>query len=302
MLSGSIRQLEYALAVAKHGSVSHAANSIHVSQPALSVAINILEEQLGQPLFVRRKGNPLSLTAFGRTFMQQAAKLVTDFDELTNQKQPMALGTLTIGCFEDLAPILAGQLLKALQQQYPDLQVELKQGSFEHLTTELADSSIDLAISYNLGLGNQFDSQVLALIQPHVLLPSDHPLTAKDQLTINDIHACPLVLVDQPHSIQHMVKLFRQQQMEPNISHRVSQYEVMRSLVAHGMGLGLSYTRAQGNLAYDGQPLVTRPLINSGAEPVVLASNRHNPVDAYLEAVAIISKQVLQQTQLSKES
>jgi DNA-binding transcriptional LysR family regulator len=80
MLSVSVRQLEYAIAVSHHGSVSLAANAIHVSQPALSVAIHNLEEHLGQPLFIRRKGSPLMLTSFGRDFMIKARNLVVQFE------------------------------------------------------------------------------------------------------------------------------------------------------------------------------------------------------------------------------
>jgi len=104
MLSPSIRQLEYVLAVAQHGSVSVAAQAIHISQPALSVAINNLESHLGQPLFIRRKGSPLTPTAYGRTFIQQATLLIANFAHLTRTApQDEDYTSIVIGCFEDLA-------------------------------------------------------------------------------------------------------------------------------------------------------------------------------------------------------
>lgn len=298
MLSISLRQLEYALAVAQHGSVSLAANAIHVSQPALSVAINNLEAHLGQRLFIRRKGSPLKLTTFGRDFIAQAQCLIDDADKLTSpQPAGEPAQSIIIGCFEDLAPLFVGRLLRSLEQAFPRLQVELRLGSFESLSMDLEAGNLDLVISYNLGLESHFHSQTLCFIQPHVLLYPNHPLCQFETLSIEQLEHQGLILVNQNHSIWHMVKLFRQQGFEPTIKHRVANYEVMRSLVANGLGLGLSYTLAQTQTCYDGQPLVTRPISNlrqqNLAEPVVLASNPHNPVEHLSRQIGDLVQDIL---------
>ena len=72
MLSLTLRQLEYATAVGRHGGVTAAAEALHVSQPALSVSLAQLEALLGRPLFLRRAGGRLTPTAFGRGWLDEA--------------------------------------------------------------------------------------------------------------------------------------------------------------------------------------------------------------------------------------
>ena len=83
MLSITLRQLEYATAVARTESVSLAAEVLHVSQPALSVALSQLEAHLGQPLFLRRPGGPMRPTSFGRGFLESAERILADLTRLT---------------------------------------------------------------------------------------------------------------------------------------------------------------------------------------------------------------------------
>ena len=283
MLSTSIRQIEYVLAVAQYGSVSIAAQAIHISQPALSVAINNLEKHLGQPLFIRRKGSPLSPTAYGRNFIKQSAQLIREFEKLTlSSPSGGNYSSIVIGCFEDLAPLLLGQLLAQAQKLFPDTHIGVETGGFEQLSEQLAQGKIDLAISYDLGLASGFDMTTIAHVHPHVLLYPQHPLCQQTSINIAELSQQPLILVDQSHSILHMVNLFRQQGQQAIIQNRVANYEVMRSMVANGLGLGLSYSRSQSNHSYDGKNLQIRPLDEQAsqlsAEAIVLVSNPNNPI------------------------
>ena len=303
MLSSNIRQLEYVLAVAKHGSVTLAAQHIHVSQPALSVAINNLEAQLGQALFIRRKGSPLLLTSFGRDFIQQADQLVTDFEQLTcHVDKRQHKQNIVIGCFEDLAPILLGGLLKQIEQQLPMLNVAFITGNFDDLSNSLQEGKVDLVISYHLGLESSFDSQTLTRVQPHAILPAHHALIEHQQINLQELAKHDLVLVNQSHSIWHMIKLFRQYQMEPRIKYRVASYEIMRNFVANELGIGLSYTQAQNNYSYDGKQVLTRPLVDDNqhslGEPVVMASRADSNLNNISQQIAPMITALLEQSAL----
>ena len=135
MLSVSIRQIEYVVAVAEHGGVTSAADALHVSQPALSVAIARLEQHLGKPLFIRRKGCAVVPTSFGRNFLQESNQILQSLRRLVEpgaskveQYQP-----IVIGCFEDIAPMIIGRLHAFVQQQYPEIILTIKTGGFEWL-------------------------------------------------------------------------------------------------------------------------------------------------------------------------
>ena len=298
MLSPSIRQLEYVIAVAQYGSVSVAAQAIHISQPALSVAINNLESHLGQPLFMRRKGSPLTPTAYGRDFISQATKLIGNFENLTRSTRDDGNYTaIVIGCFEDLAPLLLGQLLAQAKKRLPNTHISVKIGTFEYLSEQVSLGKIDFAVSYDLGLASNLDTSIVTHVHPHVLLYPQHPLCLQSSISIAELSQQPLILVDQSHSIWHMLQLFRQQGEQVLIQHRVASYEIMRSMVANGLGLGLSYTRSQSSHSYDGKSLQIRPLTEQegqlSAAPIVFVSNPHNPMHGVTKLLSPLGKEIL---------
>lgn len=274
MLSITLRQLEYATAVARHGSVTLAASALHVSQPALSVAIAQLEAQLGKPLFLRRSGGPITPTSFGRSFLDQAETHLTALSRLMTPQD--TLTDTRLACFEDLAPVFLAPLLRHLG---PTHRITPQVLGFEALTEALRRGQIDLALTYDLGLASGISKTPLLAIQPHAILPPGHPLAAHDTLTLDQIAPHALILADQGLSLGHMRALFSQRGLAPRIAHRTPTLDLMRSFAANGLGIGLSYTNPAPKVSADGQPLVTRPITDTGpGEAVVLARLTANPL------------------------
>jgi DNA-binding transcriptional LysR family regulator len=154
MLHVSLRQLEYILAVGRAGSLSAAAIQLRVSQPALSVAITQVETRIGAPLFIRRKGVAITPTAFGRMFLEDAAALLKDAEQL---ERPGSLSKrrqarVTIGVLEELAPAWLAPILVMLTAAYPQTEVRALAVSFEALTSALLSGQIDIGLTYDLGL------------------------------------------------------------------------------------------------------------------------------------------------------
>lgn len=270
MLSVTLRQLEYAVATARDGGMGAAAERLHVSQPALSVALAQLEGQLGKQLFLRRPGEAIVPTPFGRAFLDDAERILADIARLTTEGGGRAR-PVTLGCFEDLAPLMLGPILRRLGADRPDLTLTPRVGGFEALAEDLRRGRIDMAITYDLGLDDGFFRTELARLAPHAVLAADDPLAGLPALSLADLARRPLILADQGLSVGHMRALFGQHGLAPRIVQRAASLETMRSLAANGLGIGLSYTRPAPGLSYDGRPLVTRPLSDAGAgEPVVL--------------------------------
>ncbi len=275
MLSITLRQLEYATAVARHGSVTAAAEALHVSQPALSTALAQLEGQLGQPLFLRRSGGPITPTSFGQGFLAAATAQLAALTRLVAGEGPAA--PVRLACYEDLAPILLAPLLRRLTEAAPALPVTPAILGFEPLTEALRSGQTDLAITYDLGLDATVQRSLLARVPPHAVLSPEHPLARRARLTFADIAPEPLILTDQGLSLHHMRRLFADRGLALNIAHRAATLDLMRSFAANGLGIGLSYTNPAPRASADGRPLVTRPL-DGPAEPVVLARLSGNPL------------------------
>ncbi|TXI01375.1 MAG: LysR family transcriptional regulator, partial [Pseudorhodobacter sp.] len=273
MLSLTLRQIEYATATARHGGMSAAAAALHVSQPALSVALSQLEAHLGQPLFLRRPGGRLMPTPFGQRWLDEATATLERLGRLADPAR-LAGQTLRLAVFTDLAASCIGPLLS---QAETGLDLQAEPMGFEDLSQALRQGRVDLALTWDLGLEAGIARRTIARILPHAVLAPDHPLAASAAVTLADLADQPLILTDQGLSISHMRGLFARAALQPRIARRAASLELMRSLAAHGLGVGLSYTNPAARLSQDGRPLVTRPIRDAGTEAIVIARLASTP-------------------------
>ncbi|MFC4216130.1 LysR family transcriptional regulator [Pseudophaeobacter arcticus] len=293
MLYLTLRHYEYTCAVAQHGSLSAAAQALNVSQPALSTALARIEDHLGQALFVRRRGTPLSLTPQGRDFAKAAQKLLQQASRLeTPDGASPVVQNLVIGCFSDLAPFVLAPALRELRQAFPDLTVTTKTLGFAQLISGLLQGEIDLAVTYDLGLDAGFTRRVIDNRAPLALLTPDHELARHSSLSLAQLAREPLVLSQEGLSVQHMLALFKSLGLTPRISHRAASLEVLRSLAANGEGVGISYSAPPITQSYDGKAIVNIPVRDSCAlEPVIITSHGAPKLDSVLaRALDILSK------------
>src|SRR5205814_10641681 len=120
--------------------------------PSISVAIDAVEKNFGQRLFVRQRGSGVSPTSFGRAFVAKARQVLSETDELVGlgSSKSAVGGELVLGCFEDLAPFFAPVLIRAFSERYPTVKVVVRDETFETLGRRLADAAIDLGLTYDL--------------------------------------------------------------------------------------------------------------------------------------------------------
>jgi DNA-binding transcriptional LysR family regulator len=258
----TLTQLRYALATARTGNLSAAAIELHVSQPSLTAAINSLEGQFGQPLFVRRRGAGAVLTPYGRTVIEQARRVLEQTRQLENLARPSGeiAGEFVLGCFDELAPYCAAALMRILQTKHPKLRVVVREEGFAPLRRLLADGSINLALTYDLDHEPTTALSVLKEVQPNALLAAIHPLAARRSVSLAELAKFPLVLSDQAASWQHILELFGLRGLSPTVYARTRTFEMQRSLVANGFGVALVYAEPFGQASYDGVALCRRPV------------------------------------------
>jgi len=256
MLYLTLRHYEYVTAIARQGSLSAAASDANVSQPALSVALSRIETHLGHKLFVRRKGAPMVLTPQGRAFVDRAGILLAQAARLENPDSPAPAETsLSLGVFIDLAPFLLAPALEVLRARLPAVKVSYRVDNFEGLTSALLKGQVDLALTYDLGLDAGFDRLVVDRVTPYALVATGHPLESCAKTSLADLAGFPLILSQEGLSTRHMLSLFRQHGLNPLVAHRAASLEIMRSLAAHGEGVGITYALPPSPTSYDGVPV-----------------------------------------------
>jgi DNA-binding transcriptional LysR family regulator len=290
----TLRQLRYALAAARSGNLSVAAAELHVSQPSLTAAIDHLESQFGQKLFVRRRGAGAALTPFGRTVIDQTRRVLHETRQLESLAQSSGdvSGEFVLGCFDELAPYCAAALMRRLHERHPKLHVVVREEGFAPLRRLLAEGSINLALTYDLDTDSTTQITVLKEVQPHALLAAGHALANRPEISLAELARFPLVLSDQAASWQHIIELFRLHGLTPTVYARSQTFEMQRSLVANGFGVALVYAEPFGQESYDGLTLRRRPVKDTlPTQRIVLARDSRYPATAADDAVTAIARQ-----------
>lgn len=144
----SLKNLSYLLALHQHQNFNRAAQSSFVSQSTLSSGIQNLEEQLGCQL-IERDHKSFLFTAMGEEIVERSRAILTSTEELVNYAQSQGNvmeGPLRIGCIPTIGPFLLGVLSKTLQQQYPKLELLIREDTTQQLMNFLRDGELDVLI------------------------------------------------------------------------------------------------------------------------------------------------------------
>ncbi len=150
----TLRQLRYFQALVEHGSFSRAAESVYVSQPALSLQIRELEATLGGTL-VERESRGIHLTRLGREAHEQTLRVLdeTNFLELMGKQFDEGVARVTVGIVSTLSPYLLPGLMERLQESTPRIEITVVEAIGSDLVSDLHSGRLDAAIlSLPLGM------------------------------------------------------------------------------------------------------------------------------------------------------
>ncbi|MGX7727819.1 LysR substrate-binding domain-containing protein [Rhodococcus sp. 2H158] len=256
--SFTLRQLEYFVAVAEAGTLSAAAERLHVSQPGLSQALTDLERALDARLTIRRKARGVTLTPAGLQTLRHAREILRIAEEMeyaATNRQTLT-GVLSVGCFVTLAPTVLPALIEDFGRLHPDVTVTFVEGDQKELDHRLNHGEIDLAIVYDLEARRDISRQVIDSMRPHILLPANHRLATRESLSLLELRDEPMVLPAVPPGENNTLQIFEQFGIAPIIRHRPRTMELARSLVGRGMGYALFVQHTANDRTYEGNPVV----------------------------------------------
>lgn len=192
-----IRVLRYFLEVAREGSVTHAAERLHISQPTLSKQLKDLEAELGKKLFVRSSFS-VRLTDEGMLLRKRAEDILDMVDKTTDEFK--ALGQITggdirIGCAESDGIKHLARRIKAVQERYPGIRVHLYSGDTEDLAERLDRGLLDFAvIAQAVDLSKYNDLELPEADIWGVVMRKDASLAQREAICIDDLLDLPLIV------------------------------------------------------------------------------------------------------------
>lgn len=276
----TLRQLEYFVAAAETGSVTAAAARVFLSQSAVSTALADLEENLKVQLFLRH-ARGLTLTTVGRTILSDARRLLREAEELENSAEEFTgtlSGRLTVGCYTTLAPLLLPRVIDAYLRAYPTVDLNFIVGSHAELRGRLHDGTCDVALLYDYDFATELftpglDKVPLQSIPPYVLLPADHVLAVEEHVALADLAPLPLILFDLPPGGEYFKSLFTARGLTPVVRFRTTEFELVRALVARGLGYSILTQHTDIDVSYENRPIATRPLADEQRGLAVVAAH-----------------------------
>lgn len=191
-----LRVLRYFLTISREGSITNAANVLHVTQPTLSRQIHDLEEELGQRLFVRGSRN-MSLTAEGMILRKRAEEIISMVDKTEAEFHSMSnvvSGDIYIGGGETEAVKLIAQIVCELRSAYPEIHYHLYSGNAEDVTERLDKGLLDFGLLIQPADISKYDYlNIPAKDTWGVIMRKDSSLAEKETIRKEDLLNVPLI-------------------------------------------------------------------------------------------------------------
>ncbi|WP_429499522.1 LysR family transcriptional regulator [Robbsia andropogonis] len=257
----SLRQLRYFVVTAETLSFTAAARRLHISQPSISTALADLETSFGVQLFIRHHASGLSLTQAGRDLLGHARNLLKIAEELQATATEMdggMTGVIALGCLSSIAPPLLPGLIAHFAAGHAGISFRTIEGHQDDLLRGLQDGSLDLALTYSLDLTEDTEFTPLLSLPPYALLPKNHRLARARQVALADLLEEPYVMLDLPHSREYFAALFDAVGNRPVPAYRSAQPEVVRGMVANGLGYSLLNFPLKSTRTVDGEDFVIK--------------------------------------------
>ncbi len=240
-----LQQLKYIVEVVNHNlNVSATAENLYTSQPGISKQVRLLEDELGIQIFERSGKHLTQVTPAGEHIVRIATEILTRVESIkagAAEHTHPEMGTLNISTTHTQARYALPEVIKGFTKRYPRVSLHMHQGTPTQMSEAIAKGTANFAIA----------TEALHLYQDAIMLPcyhwnrsivepKDHPLTKKEQVTIEDLAAYPLVTyVFGFTGRSELDSAFNRVGMTPKVVFTATDADVIKTYVRMGIGVGV---------------------------------------------------------------
>jgi DNA-binding transcriptional LysR family regulator len=240
------RRLRVLAQVARGGSFSAAAAALDYTPSAISQQVAALEREVGATL-VERGPRGVALTEPGRALVRHAERIMAGLDAAEAEVQALAglrSGRLTLGWFATAGATLVPRAIAAFRTRHPEIDLSLVEADPDDCMARLRERELELALVYEFelapSLGDDLEQVDLLVDRLYVGLPLDHPLAARESLTLRELEHVPWVQgVRSGSTLEVLPTACRAAGFEPRIALRTDDPMTVQGLVAAGVGVAL---------------------------------------------------------------
>ncbi len=235
------RQLKYFVRVVELGSLTRAAEALHVAQPALSLHMRHLEEELAVPLLIRsRRG--MEPTPHGKLLYEHGRNILRQFEQAAQEVRSLGqepFGDVAIGIPATVSPVLVRPLLEALRISLPKVVPHIVEAMSGYLLEWLHAGRLDAAILFDVQQMKGLRRSVIG-VEPMYLVGPAKAFPRGKQVAFADLPRYPLIIPGRMHGMHMMIRnAAAQQGVELNVRVEVDAVAEMIGLVTQGFGYTL---------------------------------------------------------------
>lgn len=227
--------------IASCSNITKAAENLGYTQSGLSHTLNRAEDELGFKLFYRAKSG-VTLTPEGRILLPAAKELERSVEKLyetISSIQGITKGLVTIGTFQSISINMLSPVLKAFQQDYPQIKIDLKEGSIEEIHDWILDHTVDLGLT-SLQENDEFDYIPIHKDPMVGVVPYGYDLKNKNYIDVSDFENQPFIMPSMDKQNDSDVdKVLKKAGIEANVTFSSKDDIAIMSMVENGLGVSI---------------------------------------------------------------
>lgn len=253
----TLRQLTYFVAVAEAGQVSAAARELHVSQSAVTTAVQDVEKTLRMPVFTRTSRG-MVLTGTGEQFLPKAREILRMVEEaaLTASVPQSPGGPVRIGATYTVMGYFLPHHMQHLGALYPDLDPSWEEMERQTLEQRVLQGDLDLGVMLTSNLSEQLAHETFVHSRRRLWMAPNHPLATRDSITLADVEPYPYALL----AVDESDKTTRSYwgDLSPRLFLTTTSVEAVRSIVANGNAVTILSDAVYRPWSLEGKRIHTR--------------------------------------------
>ena len=245
-----LRQLQLLTAVVEKKGYVNAGGYLHVSHSAIHRQVRLLEEELGEKVFVK-VGRAVQLTETGRLIVELAAKVkkqITDVEQQIKDKQDLVSGDLRIGTGTTALIFFLPPIIEIFRRKYPRVEMHIITGTADGLIRELQDGNVDLGIVSEPIDGwpaeSNFTYKRLYTEEFSLAVTKKHQLAKRKRIDWSDLKDVPIISFPRTSRIRHLIDArFKAANVVPKVTMELENEEAIETMINISFGAGFIATR-----------------------------------------------------------
>lgn len=235
-----LRQLRVFMEVAKHKSMTKAAESLHISQPALSKSIKALEEELGMTLMIRTNKNS-EVTDAGNIVLEYALKMNTLLDEMNttlNDLTSLNRGQINMGLPPIIGSLFFPRVMAKFHRAYPNVELNLAEYGGARVVKSVEEGEVELGVAVMPIDNREFHVYPIVEEKMKLLVYKEHRYASREQVNLKDLKEEEFIFYHEEFALYKIMKdHFIAAGFTPKILFKSSQWDLMSEMVAANLGV-----------------------------------------------------------------